>query len=124
MENALLQFSQATGIYTVMNSPWGWPFIESLHFIGLSLLLGTVGLFDLRMLGVARGISLRALHRLVPFGITGFALSAVTGSLFVVTAPVITLIGDACAYGSLVAQAFPQFVALLRATAHAFSCSP
>ena len=45
------------------------------------------GQFDLRMLGVARGVSLRALHRLIPFGVAGFATSAITGFLFVVSAP-------------------------------------
>ena len=29
---------------------WGWPIFESLHFLGMSLLLGTVGVFDLRLL--------------------------------------------------------------------------
>jgi hypothetical protein len=33
--------------------------------LGLSLLLGTVGLFDLRVLGIAKGIPPRAIHRLV-----------------------------------------------------------
>lgn len=45
--DALLAFSQKSGIYDFMHSAWGWPMIESLHFIGLSLLIGTVGLFDL-----------------------------------------------------------------------------
>jgi len=31
-------------------SPWAWPVFESLHFIGMSVLIGTVGLFDLRLL--------------------------------------------------------------------------
>ena len=35
---------------------WGWPIFESLHFLGMSLLLGTVGVFDLRLLGFARRI--------------------------------------------------------------------
>ena len=45
------------------------------------------GFVDVRMLGVARGVSMSALHRLVPFGIAGYAMCAITGSLFVVTAP-------------------------------------
>ena len=70
-----------------MTSRWGWPITEIFHFTGLCLLFGAVGLFDLRMLGVARGVSLRALHRLIPFGLAGFALSITTGFLFVVTTP-------------------------------------
>ncbi len=83
----LLEFSKNTGIYDFMNSEWGWPVIESLHFMGLSLLIGTVGLFDLRMLGLAKGIPMSALHRLVPWGIAGYALNVTTGFLFVSSAP-------------------------------------
>jgi hypothetical protein len=87
MEAAFLGFSHATGIYDFMFSPWGWPVIESLHFIGLSLLLGTVGLFDLRLLGLARTIPIAALHKLVPFGVGGWLLNVATGVMFVTSVP-------------------------------------
>ncbi|MBL4582308.1 MAG: hypothetical protein JKY29_10855, partial [Gammaproteobacteria bacterium] len=87
MIDFLLNFSQATGIYAFMNSPWGWPIVESLHFFGLCLLIGTVGLFDLRMLGFASEISLTELHRLVPIGVGGYLLNVVTGTMFLSTAP-------------------------------------
>lgn len=74
-------------IDSLMNSRWGWPVVEVLHFFGLCLLFGTVGMFDLRMLGVARGVPLRALHRLVPFGIAGFALSVASGLCFFLAYP-------------------------------------
>ena len=84
---ALLSFSQETGIHGFMHTAWGWPLVESLHFIGLSLLIGTVGLFDLRLLGVARGIPLSALHRLVPWGVAGYGLNVITGFMFVSSVP-------------------------------------
>lgn len=87
MEDALLNFSQATGIYSLMYTRWGWPIAESVHFFGLCLLIGTVGLFDLRMLGFVRGISLSAMHRLVPFGVGGYFLNVLTGIMFVTTFP-------------------------------------
>ena len=87
MEAALLAFSQSTGIYSLMHTSWGWPVMESLHFIGLSLLLGSVGLFDLRLLGVAPALPVVALHRLIPYGIAGFALNALTGLMFVTSVP-------------------------------------
>lgn len=87
MIDFLLNFSQATGIYAFMNSPWGWPVVESVHFFGLCLLIGTVGLFDLRMLGFASEISLSELHRLVPIGVGGYLLNVVTGTMFLSTAP-------------------------------------
>jgi hypothetical protein len=59
----------STNISWAMNNvPWAWPLCESIHFVGLSLLLGTVGLFDLRLLGFARRVPMAAFHRLVPLG--------------------------------------------------------
>jgi hypothetical protein len=66
----------------VHDHTWLWPFCETLHFFGLSLLLGTVGVFDLRVLGMARGIPPANLHRLVPFGIAGWVLNLTTGTVF------------------------------------------
>lgn len=67
--------------------PWGWPTCETLHFIGLSLLFGIAALIDLRVLGLMKGISFAALHRLLPWGILGFVINAVTGFLFFVATP-------------------------------------
>ena len=68
-------------------SIWLWPIMESLHFIGMSVLVGTVGLFDLRLLGFARGVPYAAFHRLIPLGVAGFALNAVTGICFLTAYP-------------------------------------
>src|SRR5262249_47332281 len=46
--------------------PWIWPACESLHFIGLCMLVGVIGVVDLRLLGRLKGISIGALERLVP----------------------------------------------------------
>ena len=87
MLESILGFSQSTGIYTFMNSQWGWPVAESIHFIGLCLLIGTVGIFDLRMLGIAPGIAFADLHKLVPLGVAGYFLNFITGIMFFTTAP-------------------------------------
>lgn len=84
---AIEQWTRDSGIWDVMNSKWGWPIAEIIHFYGLCLLIGTVGMFDLRMMGIARGVTMKELHRLVPFGIAGYLMCVVTGFLFVVTAP-------------------------------------
>ena len=62
---------------------WGWPLCETLHFFGLVLLVGIVGIFDLRLLGFAKGLPLAPLRRLLPWGVLGFILTVVTGLLFV-----------------------------------------
>lgn len=66
---------------------WSWPIAESIHFIGLTLLAGTVGAFDLRLLGVIRGVRPATLHRLLRVGVAGFFLLLVTGLLFISGAP-------------------------------------
>ncbi len=66
---------------------WAWTICESLHFIGMSLLVGTIGLFDLRLLGFARTVPVAAMHRLVPIGIAGFTLNALTGICFLAATP-------------------------------------
>jgi uncharacterized membrane protein len=62
-------------------SKWWWAFMMDLHFVGLVLLIGTVGILDLRMLGFAKQIPIEPLHRLVPWAMAGFGLNLVTGVL-------------------------------------------
>jgi hypothetical protein len=69
------------------SSAWAWPIFESLHFLGMSLLVGTIGMFDLRLLGFARAVPIRAMHRLIPLGITGFLLNMTTGFCFICAFP-------------------------------------
>ena len=71
----------------VMRTAWAWPMAESLHFLGLCLLVGAIGSFDLRLLGVARHVPIAAVHRLIPWGLLGFAINIATGLLFVLTEP-------------------------------------
>jgi hypothetical protein len=80
-------FASVKPIRDFMHTQWGWPAAESLHFIGLSLLVGTISLFDLRLLGVARQIPIRALHKLVPWGLAGYVCTFATGLLFLLTEP-------------------------------------
>ena len=71
----------------VTDTPWMWPTCETLHFVGLSLLCGVVFLVDLRVLGVMRGVSFAALHRLLPWAAFGFGVNVITGILFFVGMP-------------------------------------
>lgn len=66
---------------------WSWPIAESIHFSGLFLLAGTVGAFDLRLLGIGKGIRPSDLHRLLKFGVAGFFLMLITGVFFIAGAP-------------------------------------
>ncbi len=77
----------APPIAEFMRSKWGWPMAESIHFLGLSMLVGCIGLFDLRLLGMAKRIPIAALHKLIPWGLLGFAINITSGSLFLLTEP-------------------------------------
>ena len=77
----------ATGVRTLMHSIWMWPLAETIHFIGLSLLVGSILFFDFRMLGIGRAIPIRAMHRFIRWGLLGFGLNVVTGSMFLMAEP-------------------------------------
>jgi hypothetical protein len=76
-------WAEDMGLGSIMYTAWGWPLVEILHFTGLCFLMASVGMFDLRMMGVVKGISLKALHRMIPFGVAGFVLNVITGTMFV-----------------------------------------
>jgi len=83
MPDAWERWVRATGLHEfVLHHSWMWPTLETLHYLGLSMLLGTVGVFDLRVLGLAKGIAPATLHKLIPFGIGGYCLNLLTGITF------------------------------------------
>ena len=71
----------------VTGSPWIWPGLETLHFFGLSVLVGGLLIMDLRVLGYKRGLPLRTVHRIMPLVFIGFGINACTGFLFVMGDP-------------------------------------
>ncbi len=86
---ALADLLAATNLAAFVNAyDWVWPLCEILHFIGMSLLIGTVGLVDVRLLGFARGIPIAQLERLIPLGVAGFVVNVATGFVFVAGNPV------------------------------------
>jgi len=71
----------------VLTLPWTWPIMETLHFIGLCMLLGGLLVIDLRLLGYNRLIPTVASHDILPIVYTGLAINALTGVLFFVGDP-------------------------------------
>jgi hypothetical protein len=85
---AWLQWLPTTRVAGIMNeTKWAWPIAESFHFLGLSLLIGAVGSFDLRLMGLGKQIPIGALHRLIPWGVSGFVLNILTGLCFFTAGP-------------------------------------
>jgi uncharacterized membrane protein len=66
---------------------WGWPALEALHFVGLSLMFGVIVVVDLRILGMMKRVDYAAMHRLLPWGVLGFGINLVSGMLFFITQP-------------------------------------
>jgi hypothetical protein len=88
MTNALVQWLTSTAVsHAMVHQPWLWAVCETLHFIGLSLLIGTAGLFDLRLLGFMRGLPVSAAMQMRTWAVVGILINLVTGVLFFVGAP-------------------------------------
>jgi hypothetical protein len=58
---------------------WVEPAAKTFHFAGLVLLFGCAGIYDLRLLGVARALPVAPLQRLMPYAVLGFVINLATG---------------------------------------------
>ena len=72
---------------TINNSVGLWAANEALHLIGLALLVAVVLVVDLKVLGWLPGLTYAALDRLLPWGMLGFGVNAVTGMFFFLALP-------------------------------------
>jgi hypothetical protein len=83
--SSLVWIQTTTGFPDFVNAHgWMWAGGEVLHFMGLCLLVGTIGAFDLRLLGMAKGLPIGPLIRLLPWGILGFVICVTTGLFFII----------------------------------------
>jgi hypothetical protein len=88
VSEAIVVWLQSTAVSHAMKDlPWLWPVCETLHFIGLALLVGAAGVFDLRLLGFLKSIPLSAAMQMRGWAAVGIAINVVTGVLFFVGAP-------------------------------------
>ena len=83
MEGAagLLAWLDASQLARAMRgSIWLYPIVEIVHIVGIALLVGSVAMFDLRVLGFARSLPLQALGRyLLPWSVASLALVVPAG---------------------------------------------
>ena len=67
-------------------SAWAYPVAETIHTVGFAILVGSVILFDLRVLGLSRNLPVRALSRhLLPWSLAALVLIVPTGFLMFLT---------------------------------------
>jgi hypothetical protein len=85
---ALQDWMQTTPINSlVLGYAWSWPTLESLHFLALCTLMGSLLIMDLRLIGFNNIIPLRAVHSLMPVAIVSFAINLITGLGFLFGEP-------------------------------------
>lgn len=88
MIDSLVQMIEGSPVNNwILSSQWLWPGMEILHFIGLSLLLGSMLVVDLRLAGLLRRMNIRATHSLLPWAIIGFCLNLASGVVFLLGDP-------------------------------------
>ena len=86
--HAFAEWLTSTEMSALVNMySWIWPACETLHFMGLAVLIGTIGLVDLRLLGVEKRLPLAPLSRFIRLAVVGFATNLVTGIVFFVGNP-------------------------------------
>lgn len=68
-------------------SPFGFWFILTIHALGMTLLVGSSAVIDLRILGVARDLPMAPFERLYGIIWAGFWLQAVSGALLLIGSP-------------------------------------
>lgn len=86
--DAFVAWVQATRLsQAIVFSTWIWPLCEIIHFVGLALVIGIAGFFDVRLLGFFRRVPVIAARELMPFAIAGFLLNLTTGLVFLIGHP-------------------------------------
>jgi hypothetical protein len=75
-----LAWLQGTALGTaVAETLWAYPLLETFHALGMAMLLGSLGLINLRVLGYKRELPLLGTRDLLPLAWLGFTINAVSG---------------------------------------------
>jgi len=70
---------------TFNNALFAFPAMETLHFLGMGMIFGTVLFLSLRVLGFLKMIPFAAVHRLLPLGLIGLFINSVSGMLLFIS---------------------------------------
>ena len=87
MDDLLLSIETSALGQLMRDSVWLFPMAEILHFMGLSLLIGSLLVVDFRLLGFARNFPIAAVYRFLPLALAGFGINLVTGAMFFFSDP-------------------------------------
>jgi len=77
---AFLEWLQSTRLASfVAETLWAYPLFETLHTLGMALLIGSLGLIDLRILGYKRELPILGTLDLLPLAWLGFTINLISG---------------------------------------------
>jgi hypothetical protein len=77
-----LEWLQSTPVgVMVAESLWGYPVFETIHTLGMAMLIGSLGLINLRVLGYKPELAIVGTRQLLPLAWLGFTLNAISGTL-------------------------------------------
>lgn len=80
MQQEIISWMAHSKVAEFMALQWSWPWFETFHFIGMSLLFGSIMIMDIRLMGFFRKeVSLHAVHALTPWALVGFLINLITG---------------------------------------------
>lgn len=82
-QNALVWIANTPVSAWVNSSEVVWPTLESIHFVSLCVLIGSVLVIDLRLIGFYRDRCASTVRFLIRLSLMAFAVNLVTGLLFI-----------------------------------------
>lgn len=87
--DSFVAWLQATPLSLALQrqAQWLWPLCETLHFVGLALVIGTAGFFDLWLLGMMARMRVSAIQQFLRWAIVGFSINLLTGLVFLISEP-------------------------------------
>ncbi len=86
LAEALAALHGSAAAASLRASPWLYPAVETVHILGLALLVGAVAVFDLRALGMVPALPRDTLGRLaLPLAAGGLAAAGVSGAALFAT---------------------------------------
>jgi len=77
-----------TGLHTLMvEYSWMFPLMETIHFVALTVLFGSLLVIDLRVLGVGKFINMKESMKFIPVAMIAFAFNLLSGIAFLAADP-------------------------------------
>jgi len=75
-----LAWLESTALATVVaENLWAYPLLETLHAVGMVMLVGSLGLINLRVLGYKPALPIAGMQTLLRLAWIGFTLNAISG---------------------------------------------